>query len=654
MLNSIGGSLVHCLAFIMYKVLELDSCESFDKLFVNNYQSSPCSRIPDSNSSVTEFHRHRKNNRRVNARAKEKGILSGRRPVMHRAVGNISQQAHDSPTEPDGRIDKTIGTEMCDKICPEESTAHTTPTNNDVIEEQSVWPTEDMLTHRAKSKTVTVNVGGQRHQVLWTTLQRIPNTRLGRLYSCVTHEAIMSLCDDYDIAQNEYFFDRHPTAFATVIDFYRTGKLHLMDDICVMSYSDELDYWGIDEYYLEQCCLHKFNHRRDHMIEEMRKDDECLGQESTEEVFGPGKYNTARKYVWDLLEKPDSSKAAKVVVVISILFIIMSTIGLTLNTVPELKVKNPETNLLEDNKALEWVETICISWFTLEYILRFWSSPKKWKFFKGFLNVIDLLAILPYFLSLGLQHTQNTKSTMQFTTVRKAVQIFRILRVLRVLKLARHSTGLQSLGYTLQRSYKELGLLMMFLAITVLIFSSLAYFAEKDEPITKFESIPATFWWAVITITTVGYGDIYPTSTFGKFVGASCCICGVLVIALPIPIIVNNFAEFYKDQKRKEKARKHNEIIKLKRHKFNPVASEYTMTGAVHQMKDAVLSQFPPKFNYSNTFHKISNELDVHSSAPVSYTKKGDSEVDLRQTSIKESNGDISKQKSTLSDEIQG
>lgn len=159
------------------------------------------------------------------------------------------------------------------------------------------------------SRRVILNVGGIRHECLWSTLERLPKTRLGRLNKCSSSEELMQLCDDFDMDKGEYFFDRHPASFAVVLNFYRTAKLHLLDEICVMSFSEDLDYWNIDEVYLEPCCQHKYHQRKENVLEEIRRDEETIRLSGQTEDFGNGYCAPWRKRVWYALEQPQTSFA---------------------------------------------------------------------------------------------------------------------------------------------------------------------------------------------------------------------------------------------------------------------------------------------------------------------------------------------------------
>ena len=162
---------------------------------------------------------------------------------------------------------------------------------------------------------------------------------------------------------------------------------------------------------------------------------------------------------------------------------------------------------------------------------RFLCCPNRCDFLKSSVNVIDFVATISFYTDLFLQQlVSHIKNADVF-------EFFSIIRILRLFKLTRHSSGLKILLQTFRASAKELMLLVFFLVLGIVIFASLVYYAERIQvnPGNDFSSIPLGLWWALVTMTTVGFGDMVPKTYLGMFVGAMCAMAGVLVVALPVP-----------------------------------------------------------------------------------------------------------------------
>lgn len=385
--------------------------------------------------------------------------------------------------------------------------------------------------NRPKStERIILNVSGLMFETYASTLERYPNSLLGDPKLRAKY---------YDPNHGYYFFDRHRESFESILYYYQSnGYIHRPAGISLAVFLDEIRFFKLG----------------DAAFRNVLKDE---GLTALDKIQLPK--NLIRRKMWLFLEYPLSSYYAKWFSLISIAVILLSVASFCIETLPvfvnyEVDMTGPipvfTSNKFFSINEFFYLEIACMVWFTLEIVLRFYSCPNRLMFFKSALNIFDLVSVIPFYIQLVmmLRDRPVTPSAIYMRFFR----FLRLIRVVRVLKLSRHSKGLQVLAKTMMASGRELTLLLFFLFVCVILFATVVYYMELDARPSTFNSIPDSFWWAVVTMTTVGYGDMYPTTALGKTVGCFCAVAGVLAIALPVPVIVSNFNYFYAKERENE------------------------------------------------------------------------------------------------------
>ncbi len=253
------------------------------------------------------------------------------------------------------------------------------------------------------------------------------------------------------------------------------------------------------------------------------------------------KYKQLRKRVWELLEPgQDDDSFSKKIDLFLLVLIALNVFSVILETVESVYQKY-EISFL-------YFEIFSVTIFTIEYLMRIWSCVseenskssnlfKRVKFVFTFSAIVDLIAILPSLIALIYPSVD--------------LRFIRALRIVRLLKFSRYSGSINSLLSVLWDQRRSFGAAFFILFIAIIIASSGMYLVEKDVQPDKFGSIPDAMWWAVVTLTTVGYGDVSPVTSVGRVFGSIIIILGIGTVALPSGILAAAFSDFQRRNQRK-------------------------------------------------------------------------------------------------------
>lgn len=224
-----------------------------------------------------------------------------------------------------------------------------------------------------------------------------------------------------------------------------------------------------------------------------------------------------KDFLYNIIFESDTpeGKSFDVILMIMIaLSVIIAIFGSTFRA-PWLKVTTT---------VLEYVFTV---FFTAEYVLRIYCSPNPRKYILSFFGIVDLLAISPMYLG------------VLFPTIRSAIILrsLRLIRIFRVMKLFNFLTEGNILLRSIQSSAKKIAVFFLFVVLLVICLGTMMFMVEGNNPGTSFNNVPNSIYWAVVTLTTVGYGDITPVTTLGKFLATTIMLLGYTVLAIPTGII---------------------------------------------------------------------------------------------------------------------
>lgn len=353
------------------------------------------------------------------------------------------------------------------------------------------------ISHNCLSGTcqrIFISVSGQMFETQLGTLNRFPNTLLGNPAKRKQF---------WDVTRRCYVLSKHSATFNYVLYYYQSGgKLFCPDDIPEDIFLEELEFYELGEKVVEDYKVRAgFLPEPDLVLPEVMW----------------------KRRIWLVLEYPTSSIPSRVLGVTSLAIIVLSIVNFCLESIPEFEenmcINVTDSQYTDPYGKVSWlekqnytspffiIECICAFWFTLEVILRFIACPYKTRFLKNLMNIFDISAVVPFYVitvvvmvSGTCDHTKRSSISIVF------LRVMRLFRAFRIFKLTKHSRGMQILGLTIKQSLKELSLFAIFLGIAVIFFSAAVFYADLfDTRSANISSIPDAFWWAIVTMCTVGY-----------------------------------------------------------------------------------------------------------------------------------------------------